>query len=180
MISIALVLFKGVESIYPEIRDVIDAGIRYFYNDYKMEEIPFALPPEFINEKRNQVDAEKVMDFLMKYDSLQGKDLVISFLERDMYFRDMNFIFGLAHIKGKRIIMSTYRLTRNPLLNPVDSSIYRERVFKEILHEIGHLFQLNHCPDKSCVMNFSSSIVEVDGKLPMFCGSCREKIRARM
>ena len=180
MISIALILFEGVEPLYQEIKDAIEAGIRYFYNDYRVEEIPLPLPPETINEKRGQVDAEKVMEFLIKDDNLKDRDIVISFLDKDMYFKGMNFIFGLAHIREKRIVMSTYRLTRDVFLKPVDPSIYKERIFKEVLHEIGHLFQLNHCSDKSCVMSFSSSILEVDRKLPMFCKSCREKIKARM
>ena len=178
MISIALVLFRGVESIHREVKDVIEAGIRYFYDEYEMVEIPFIIPPEAINNERGQVNAEKVMDLLLDKEVFQDKDVVISFLDKDMYFKNMNFIFGLAHLNKGRIVMSTYRLTKDPSLNPVNPSLYRERIFKEVLHEIGHIFKLDHCHDKSCVMSFSSSVLEVDRKLPMFCPSCKDKIRS--
>lgn len=49
--------------------------------------------------------------------------------------------------------------------------IFSERLFKAILHELGHAFGLNHC-SKNCVMNPPSTIKEWDSRTPSFCSKC--------
>lgn len=49
--------------------------------------------------------------------------------------------------------------------------IFSERLFKSILHELGHAFGLNHCSE-NCVMNPPSTIEEWDSRIPDFCPKC--------
>lgn len=49
--------------------------------------------------------------------------------------------------------------------------IFSERLFKAILHELGHAFGLKHCSE-NCVMNSPSTIEEWDSRIPDFCPKC--------
>jgi archaemetzincin len=59
-----------------------------------------------------------------------------------------------------------------------ESEVFDQRVRKEIVHEVGHTFGLEHCDDDICVMNFSPTVREVDVKEQTVCGSCSGDIRA--
>ncbi|NJE02902.1 peptidase M54 [Thermococcus sp. MV11] len=49
--------------------------------------------------------------------------------------------------------------------------LFKARLLKGVLHEIGHGFGLEHC-NNDCVMNSPSSIEEWDSRLPGYCDSC--------
>jgi archaemetzincin len=86
----------------------------------------------------------------------------------DLYVPGMNFVFGEARCPGSVAVISTLRLKpagRN-------AGLFNERVLKEAIHEIGHMFGLRHCPDPTCVMYFSEHIGETDKKSSSFCASC--------
>ncbi len=179
MRSVTIVSFKGVEPVYKEVKDALEAAISFFFGKAKIEELRFAVPPETYNRERRQVDAGKLIELMLNMQNLEGKDLIIGLISEDIYIKNMNFIFGLAHISGKKVLISTYRLTKNPMLEDLPHEDYKERFFKETLHEVGHVLGLKHCNDKSCVMSFSSTIREVDEKLPSFCSICLEKLERR-
>ncbi len=179
MRSITIVLFKGVEPVYKKVKDTLEAAISYFYDKAEIEEMHFAVPPEASNRERGQVNARSLIDLMLTFKELEDVDLTLGLISEDIYIKNMNFIFGLAHIAGKKVLISTYRLTRDPMLRDLPPEKYRERFFKETLHEIGHILGLNHCQDKSCAMSFSSNIREVDEKLPRFCSICGEKLKRR-
>lgn len=165
----------------PEIKNEIEGAIRFFF-DPREYEIKFYnltgvnIP---IDMARAQVDARDVLKAVEGKPEIQQQegDILILLTDRDLYVPNMNFVFGVADIRRKRIVLSLYRLKRDVyLVNMVDIGKYKERVFKEIMHEIGHILGLKHCDDKSCVMSFSKTITEVDEKLPMFCRSCLSKL----
>ncbi|AAB90906.1 MULTISPECIES: archaemetzincin [Archaeoglobus] len=89
---------------------------------------------------------------------------------KDIYAKGMNFVFGEAELGGARAVLSVFRLTT------ADSELYRERVVKEAVHEIGHVLGLKHCSN-NCVMRFSNSVQDVDRKPVSFCRECASKIR---
>ncbi len=89
---------------------------------------------------------------------------------KDIYARGMNFVFGEAELGGTRAMLSVFRLAT------VDGNLYRERVVKEAVHEIGHVLGLKHCKNY-CVMQFSTSVQDVDRKPVSFCMECASKIR---
>lgn len=93
--------------------------------------------------------------------------------EVDLYAPGLNFVFGQALMGGRYCVISIGRLRPSFYGLPPDEDLFRGRVVKEAVHELGHTFGLEHCPDPGCVMRFSNSLADTDRKGGDFCASCR-------
>jgi len=95
----------------------------------------------------------------------------------DGYDHGLNFVFGEADPYNNVAVVFTKRL--DPLFYGLkwDFNLYVERTAKEIVHETGHLLGLKHCSVQGCVMNFSNSVYDVDGKSRFFCSRCASMIK---
>jgi archaemetzincin len=91
----------------------------------------------------------------------------------DLYVPGMNFVFGEARCPGHVAVISTRRLKPTPQ----NQRLFRDRVLKEAVHEIGHTLGLKHCPDTLCVMHFSEHIGDTDRKSAAFCKDCRSDLK---
>jgi archaemetzincin len=52
-----------------------------------------------------------------------------------------------------------------------------ERTAKVALHELGHLFNLEHCHDTRCLMHFSGNLTELDETPLYYCRYCATYFR---
>lgn len=88
-------------------------------------------------------------------------------------------VFGLGYLPGKACIVSTFRLGAKA--EPADAErIKRERLVKVVIHEIGHNFGLDHCPEIRCTMQDAmGSILTVDRENG-FCRKCTEVLGANL
>ena len=105
----------------------------------------------------------------------------LGIIDEDIFANHLNFIFGLAMKPQMKLIkfptgalISIVRL-REFYGSPLNNEIFRERIFKEALHELGHTFGLDHCHNY-CVMRFSNTLGETDEKSTRYCPSCDKKI----
>jgi len=56
-------------------------------------------------------------------------------------------------------------------------AVVERRLFKGVLHELGHGFGLPHCPD-NCVMHPPSRMEDWDATVPGYCADCLRKLRS--
>ncbi len=136
------------------------------YNQAIVSAGKFHIPIASFNPFRNQYDASRLIDFTSNnFDKECDKHLLI--VDVDLYTPRYNFIFGLAETQRSAAIVSLYRLAGNGLI--------QERLKKEVIHEVGHLFGIEHCAVPTCVMYFSNTIEDTDKKNVNLCINCRRK-----
>lgn len=117
---------------------------------------------EVYNSQRDQYNADILLSYLLK---TKKADTALWVIQKDIYCKGMNFIFGYA-MYHKGAVLSIYRLSNNELIE------------KEAIHEVGHIFGLQHCSNR-CVMQFSNSLWEAKMKPSYLCESCKRKITYR-
>ena len=97
---------------------------------------------------------------------------VLALTEVDLFIPILTHVYGEAQLGGKACIVSTYRLDSGPetLHRP---EVFLGRMIKEAIHELGHTFNLRHCPDAACIMHYCRSEADVDRKSNDLCRYCR-------
>ena len=101
----------------------------------------------------------------------------IGVTELDLFVPVFTHVFGYAPLEGPAAIASSYRL-RPELGGSTSPQRLRERLVKEILHELGHTFGLIHCSASWCAMSPSRSAEEIDLKDANYCEACAKAIGA--
>lgn len=94
----------------------------------------------------------------------------------NIFTHGLNFVFGQADYHGRVGLISLKLLRQENYGLPGDPALLIERAQKEAVHELGHTFGLGHCPDGSCVMHFSSSLIDTDIKKVCFCRRCQPSL----
>jgi archaemetzincin len=75
--------------------------------------------------------------------------------------------FGYADMVHLFAIVSIFRLQKG-----ANKFVLKERLVKESLHELGHVYGLDHCSNTTCPMSKSTSVFEIDAKSKQFCPRC--------
>lgn len=97
---------------------------------------------------------------------------ILAVTDVDLFIPILTHVFGEAQMGGRAAMISIYRLADGSN-SPESRSFFLQRVLKEALHELGHTFQLKHCPDSACIMHYCRSLKDVDNKSQHFCRYCR-------
>ncbi len=134
------------------------------------------LPGTVYNPRRHQYSAQMIAQLLMG-ENKPGKILAVA--DFDLYSPPLNFVFGLAAMSLGVAIISLARLRPEFYQLPADHVRLTARAVKEAVHETGHLYGLSHCPDTSCVMHFSNSLLDTDRKNENPCNRCKQMLRQR-
>lgn len=109
------------------------------------------LPKSAYYPKRGRYRAEKLLDFLKprlpaggsRILGLTGVDISTTKGKIDDWG-----ILGLATIDGAACVLSSFRCKRQAK----NAEHARIRLGKVAVHEIGHTFGLDHCPNRGCLM----------------------------
>jgi len=129
------------------------------------------IPPAAYNRRRGQYLGPRILTTLARL-SLPDAERTLGIIDADCYAGGLNFIFGQANIHGRDCFIALPRLRQSFYGLPEDEPLFRQRVLKEAVHELGHTYGLGHCPDPQCVMHFSNSLHDTDVKGAEFCSRC--------
>ncbi len=98
----------------------------------------------------------------------------------DLFIPILTYVFGEAQLDGKAAIVSGTRLREEYYGLKPDKKLYIERLFKEVMHELGHTFGLTHCELPHCVMHLSNNVASIDKKTANFCEDHREQLMKKL
>ncbi|RXK60802.1 hypothetical protein ESA94_10095 [Lacibacter luteus] len=132
-------------------------------------------PPHCYYKPRNRYRADSAIKWLK-----QGKPVsvraIVGITKEDVSTTksgQVDFgVMGLGYKPGDACIISTYRLKKTAN----SPQHLRERLFKVVVHEMGHNFSLNHCPDQQCIMVDAEAKMKLDG-VKGLCTSCKQKLQ---
>lgn len=144
---------------------------------------PLPVPEETYHPQRGQYHSSSILRKMSRAIDYEPDDKVLSITDVDLFAYDLNFVFGEAELGGRFAIISLTRLRQSFYGLRENESLFQERMVKEAVHEVGHLYGLRHCAEPTCVMHFSNSLVDTDRKSSSFCSRCQkilENLRARL
>lgn len=124
-------------------------------------------PAGAFDARRHQWSSTRILAWLVGA-APEGK--VLGLTDVDLFIPVLTFVFGEAQVGGRAAVVSTARLAEPGL---PDVRVVLERLAKESVHELGHVFGLLHCHAPGCVMGRSASLRDVDRKRGVLCPACR-------
>lgn len=133
------------------------------------------IPGGIYNEQRGQYDASLLLPSLKEH-GLSEHTKLLGIVNVDIYIPELNYVFGLADISSDKAIISLARLRQEFYGLPCNELLFLDRTIKEAVHELGHIFGLQHCNNANCVMYFSNSLHDTDVKSRNFCENCKPKL----
>lgn len=90
----------------------------------------------------------------------------------DLYVPVLTFVFGEAQLAGPAAVISSHRLRDEYYGLPPSEEALSQRLFKELLHEVGHTQGLKHCTDWRCVMSSAHAVERIDVRQAAYCRPC--------
>ena len=136
------------------------------------------LPDGAYDAKRGQYQS---VEFMKAVARCRPSDAIriLGVTEVDLAIPMLTFVFGQAQLDGPVALLSLCRLRQEFYGLAGEEGLLRERVVKEVLHELGHTFGLTHCVEPRCAMSLATHIGLVDNKEERYCAHCGEQLARR-
>jgi archaemetzincin len=96
---------------------------------------------------------------------------VLAIAQVDLFIPILTHVYGEAQLGGAACVVSTFRLNEGRSGLNI-SPKYIDRIVKETIHELGHTFNLRHCPEHTCIMHYCRNEEDVDRKSDQLCRYC--------
>ncbi len=162
-------------SIPPDVLSGLATGLTSEFRQ-PCEFLPEDADPAFaFNVTRQQFSSSEILaEITQRVTGRTGRLLAVTPV--DLYIPILTFVFGEAQLSGKCAIVSSYRLRQEFYGLPAHHKLFRQRLLKEAVHELGHTHSIQHCDDYQCVMSPSHSVEWIDLKSSSFCHGCRTNV----
>lgn len=154
------------EELEEEFGEVIEIGQRFSEPDYAY------------NPLRGQYHVSTILRKIEKEKPNRCQKM-LGIVNVDLYTKGLNFIFGQASLLTKVALISLVRLRQEYYSQVEDKNLFKERAKKEAIHELGHIYGLDHCQNLKCVMHFSNTLFDTDKKSSFFCSKCQASLGKR-
>jgi archaemetzincin len=130
----------------------------------------FAFHPE-----RGQYHSTEIVRRLA---ALSASETVVGIAAVDLFIPILTYVFGEAQMNGTSAVVSFHRFADELYALPPNPALLLERLTKTVIHELGHVYGLVHCPDHDCVMAAAHAVEWVDLKGSTLCEECRSALVA--
>lgn len=129
------------------------------------------LPSHTYHIVRQQHHSAQLLEYLLE-DLPPGLFKILGITGVDLYIPILTHVFGEAQVGGTGAIISAYRLRQEENGVLVPPHLLLPRLIKAGMHELGHTFNLKHCRQPGCVMQFSPNLEKLDQKEAAYCDYC--------
>jgi len=129
-------------------------------------------PADAFDPVRGQYSSTKILRWVLR-DVPADAGKIVAITDNDLFIPVLTFVFGEAQLGGKGAVVSTARLRLDFNGHPSPPRLFRARLLKECMHELGHTFGLTHCISSRCVMSRANTVRDVDGKDWSLCRDCK-------
>ena len=135
--------------------------------------LPVRLDPEFaFHGERQQYHSSEMLGRMQSLLTMNSWRM-LGITNVDLYIPILTFVFGEAQMGGPAAVISAHRLHQEFYGLASDHELFRQRVIKEAVHEVGHTLGLTHCDDYRCVMASSHAVEWIDLKESALCPACK-------
>ncbi len=107
-------------------------------------------------------------------------DKLMAVVNVDLYSAGYDFVYGEADVNAGVATLSINRLMESTADGRPDSDLLTERITREAIHEVGHLYGLVHCKNPKCVMRTCTCAAEVDEAGNGLCEGCLRTLQPRL
>lgn len=166
------ILCGNVRDLLPPLVDVLDS-----FFDLRIELQPPLFDPELaFDSSRGQYNSRILLAELLR-EVDPGTTRILGIAGVDLFIPVLTYIFGEAQLGGRAAAVSTHRLDSQLYGLPPDPLLLLQRLRKEVIHELGHTYNLLHCHQHPCVMMSSTYVEGIDLKSDQFCDRCLAQLR---
>jgi archaemetzincin len=131
------------------------------------------LDPEFaFHVERQQYHSSEILQRMQSYLTADTWRM-LGIVAVDLYIPILTFVFGEAQMGGPCAVVSAHRLRPEFYGLPPNPELFRQRVIKEAVHELGHTLRLTHCDNYRCAMAPSHAVELIDVKETLLCPTCQ-------
>ncbi len=131
-----------------------------------LQDLSFAL-----DQNRNQHHSTMILEQLAANAPARAVK-AIAIAQVDLFIPILTHVYGEAQLGGTASVVSTFRLNESQSGMNI-SPKYIGRIVKEAIHELGHTFNLRHCPEDTCIMHYCRNEEDVDRKSDELCRYCK-------
>ena len=166
-----IILISPVGDLSAELTEAIAGEIKRVFGfstaiESVLQDLSFAL-----DQNRNQHHSTMILEQLAARAPMQAVK-VIAIAQVDLFIPILTHVYGEAQLGGTACVVSTFRLNEGRSGLNI-SAKYIDRIVKEAIHELGHTFNLRHCPEASCIMHYCRNEEDVDRKSDELCRYCK-------
>lgn len=133
------------------------------------------MPTEAYNVVRNQHYAQVILAKIERTKA-NSREKVVAICEEDLYMPDETYIMSASDRLSGTAIISLYHIRQEFYGLPEDESKVYPRLFKEVVHQLAHLFDMTECRNPKCVNYYSQIMLDIDSKTDKFCDVCRRQL----
>lgn len=135
------------------------------------------LARQALDTDRNQYDADRLVDGLFADLPTDAVGLM-GLTNGDLYDRSRTrFVFGLASLVDRVGVVSLARFRSTWWGEDRDLVVFHERLYKVLVHEVGHTLGLPHCAKAHCAMRDDRTLADLDASPRRFCRTCAAEAR---